>query len=43
MVKTKFRFKNTTIKNRIRKDKPVWLWKWTKDAYHEYKEKKKRG
>lgn len=43
MSKTKFRFKNTTLKNRSRKGKPVWLWKWTKDAWHLYKQKKKEG
>ena len=41
--KTKFRWKNSTLKNRIKRDKPVWLWKWTVDAYHKYKENKKKG
>lgn len=43
MSKRRFRFKNSTLKNRGKKGKPVWLWKWTKDAYHAYKEKRKRG
>lgn len=43
MPKTKFRFKNKTLKNRAKANKPVWLWKWSKDAWHAYKEKKKHG
>ena len=26
-----------------KKKKPVWLWKWTEDAYHIYKQKRKEG
>ena len=40
MAKTKYIFKNSTLKNRIKKNKPVWLWKWTEQASRKYKEKK---
>jgi len=43
MTKTQFRFKNTTLKNRSKKGKPVWLWKWTTEARHVYKQAKKEG
>jgi len=26
-----------------KKGSPVWLWKWTKDAHHVYKQKRKDG
>lgn len=31
------RFTNQEVKTRIRKNKRVWLWKWTSAAYHKYK------
>ena len=43
MSKRQFLFKNSTVKNRIKNGKPVWLWKWTQDAYHVFKQKKKEG
>ena len=43
MVKKRFRFARNTIKNRIRKGKPVWMWKWTADAKHVHKQKMKDG
>jgi len=33
------RFTEREIKNRIKRRKPVWFWKWTKDAWHEYKQR----
>lgn len=40
MPKTKFRFKNSTLKNRIKKNKPVWLFKWTAEGRKVGKAKK---
>lgn len=39
-MSTKRRFSNQQTKRRIRKNKPVWLWKWTADG--RYKGKQKR-
>lgn len=43
MVKKRFRFTSSTMKNRIRKGKRIWMWKWTADAHHVYKQKLKDG
>jgi hypothetical protein len=43
MSKRRFRFSNGTTQNRSKSGKPVWLWKWTADAWHTYKQKRKDG
>lgn len=30
-------------KRKTKKSKPTWLWKWTVEAHHIYKQKKKKG
>lgn len=42
MSKRRFMFKGSTLRTRSRKGKPVWLWKWTKEAWHCFKEKQKK-
>lgn len=41
MTKKFGRFTNQQIKHRFKNNKPVWLWKWTVDAYIKFKENKK--